>query len=157
MYKIIGSDGKEYGPVSADQLRQWLGEGRINRRTPLKADGAAEWKSLDSLPEFAASLVEAPPVIPQQGADGVLSKIIPYRNAAALAAYYLGVFSLLPFVGIVLGIAGFVLGIFGLKAVRRNPAVGGKVHAWIGILVGGFFGFGYLALTIAMICAAAKR
>jgi len=26
MYKIIGADQKEYGPVSADQLRQWLGQ-----------------------------------------------------------------------------------------------------------------------------------
>ena len=31
MYKIIGADKKEYGPITADQLRQWLAEGRVNK------------------------------------------------------------------------------------------------------------------------------
>src|SRR5690348_6662469 len=26
LYRIIGGDGKEYGPISSDQLRQWLAE-----------------------------------------------------------------------------------------------------------------------------------
>jgi hypothetical protein len=95
-------------------------------------------------------------VISGQSTGDTLNKIIPYRNGMALAAYYLAVFSLIPFVGIILGIAGFVLGILGLKAARANPAVGGKVHAWIGIIVGGLFGFGYLALTIVMVGAASK-
>ena len=30
MYKILGGDGKEYGPVLADTLRQWVREGRAN-------------------------------------------------------------------------------------------------------------------------------
>ena len=34
MYKIIGSDQKVYGPVTAEQLRQWLAEGRVNPSTP---------------------------------------------------------------------------------------------------------------------------
>jgi hypothetical protein len=156
MYRIIGTDEKEYGPVSAEQLRHWLDEGRLSRRTPVKTDGGAEWKSLDALPEFRASLGEGPPVISRQSAGGTLNKIIPYRNGMALAAYYLAIFSLIPFVGIVLGLAGFVLGILGLKAARANPAVGGKVHAWIGIVVGGLFGFGYLALTVALVGAASK-
>jgi hypothetical protein len=157
MYKIIGADGKEYGPISTEQLRQWLGEGRINRRTQVKTETATEWKPLNSLPEFAPSLIDAPPVIPAQSAGDTLNKIIPYRNGMALAAYYLGVFSLIPFIGIFLGIAGFVLGILGLKAARVNPVVGGKVHAWIGIVVGGLFGFGWLALTLFMIVEIANK
>jgi hypothetical protein len=31
IYKIIGQDGKEYGPVTAEQLRQWIAEGRVER------------------------------------------------------------------------------------------------------------------------------
>ena len=63
-------------------------------------------------------------------------------------------FSLIPFIGILLGITAFVLGILGLRYRRRNPAAGGAVHAWIGIAVGGLFGFGWLALTIFAIYAA---
>ncbi len=56
MYKIIGADGKEYGAISADQLRQWITEGRANGQTKVLADGATEWKMLSELPEFAAAL-----------------------------------------------------------------------------------------------------
>jgi hypothetical protein len=32
-YKIIGTDGKTYGPASAEQIRQWLAQGRVDSRT----------------------------------------------------------------------------------------------------------------------------
>ena len=156
MYKIIGEDQKEYGPVNADQLRQWIAEGRLTRRTRIKTEGETDWDTLGALPAFTSSFVAVPPVIPRQSTGSMLEKIIPYHNGMALAAYYLAVFSLIPFVGIILGIAGLIFGVLGLKVVLRNPAAGGKVHAWIGIVVGGLFGFGYLALTIVIVCAAAK-
>ena len=33
MYEIIGADGKEYGPISFEQIRQWIAEGRVNAQT----------------------------------------------------------------------------------------------------------------------------
>jgi uncharacterized membrane protein len=54
MYKIIGADGNEYGPVSADQLQQWIREGRASAQTKAQAEGSAEWKTLAEFPEFAA-------------------------------------------------------------------------------------------------------
>ena len=56
MYKIIGGDQKEYGPVSADDLRRWITEGRANARTQVLAEGTTEWKPLSALPEFAELL-----------------------------------------------------------------------------------------------------
>jgi hypothetical protein len=53
MYKIIGDDGKEYGPVSFEQVKQWLREGRVNAQTKILSSTAAEWKTLGELPEFA--------------------------------------------------------------------------------------------------------
>ncbi len=35
-YKVIGSDGNEYGPVDVDTLRQWVAEGRIGQSTQMK-------------------------------------------------------------------------------------------------------------------------
>ncbi len=63
--------------------------------------------------------------------------VIPYKNPSALAAYYLGLFSLLPCIGLLFAIPAFILGIMGLKARKRNPAIKGSVHAWIGIVMGG--------------------
>jgi len=52
-YKIVGDDGKQYGPVAAEQIRQWVAEGRVERRTPVFVDGAKDWTFVGLLPEFA--------------------------------------------------------------------------------------------------------
>ncbi len=52
MYKIIGVDQKEYGPVTAEQLRQWISEGRVNAQTQVCLEGTQEWKPLGMFPEF---------------------------------------------------------------------------------------------------------
>jgi hypothetical protein len=63
MYKIIGADGKEYGPVSVEQLQQWLNEGRVNLQTRVLAEGATDWKNLGDVPELTgiAPVAAAPP------------------------------------------------------------------------------------------------
>jgi hypothetical protein len=53
MYYIQGADQKEYGPVSSDQLRQWISENRLNRFSPARAEGESLWKTLGDFPEFA--------------------------------------------------------------------------------------------------------
>jgi len=86
--------------------------------------------------------------------------LIPYKNPYALIAYYLGLFSLFPFLGLVLSIPAFVLGIMGLRARRRNPAIKGSVHAWIGIVMGGLMTLlwgGLLLLFIVSIIAGGGR
>jgi hypothetical protein len=55
MYRIIGADGNQYGPISADQLRQWIAEGRANAQTKVLAEGTMEWKPLSEFPEFFPS------------------------------------------------------------------------------------------------------
>jgi len=158
MYFIIGGDGKEYGPVSLDELRRWLAEGRANGQTKARTAGATDWQPLNSLPEFAG-LCAPPPVLRPHAAPGgdSVNKIIPYRNVPALAGYYCAVFALIPFLGIILGLIAFVLGFVGLRQARLNAAAGGKVHAWIGIILGGLCGFGYLALVVVFIVAASRH
>ncbi len=79
-----------------------------------------------------------------------LGGLIPYRNARALWAYYLGVFSLIPCLGIPLGFAALILGILGLKYARSHPEDRGKVHAWTGIILGVICGVGYTVLLLAV-------
>ena len=61
MYKIIGADGRHYGPVSAEQLRQWIAEGRANAQTRAQVEGSGEEKTLGEFAEFA-DLFAGPPV-----------------------------------------------------------------------------------------------
>jgi TM2 domain-containing membrane protein YozV len=65
MYKIIGKDGQQYGPVTAEQLRGWIAENRANAQTLTQTDGTQEWKPLGSFSEFAADL--KPPLVSATG------------------------------------------------------------------------------------------
>ncbi len=77
MYKIIGADQKEYGPISGDHLRQWIAEGRVNGNTQACAEGTAQWQPLAAYAEFAAVLgIEAPeptaaPTLAARRSDGL--------------------------------------------------------------------------------------
>jgi TM2 domain-containing membrane protein YozV len=62
MYRIIGIDGQQYGPVPADQIRRWLIENRINAQTLAQLEGTQDWKPLVSFTEFAADF-KAPPAL----------------------------------------------------------------------------------------------
>ncbi len=61
MYRIIGGDGREYGPVAASQLAQWIAQNRANGRTLVRPEGASEWTPLAEVPEFAAAFATRPP------------------------------------------------------------------------------------------------
>ena len=74
-------------------------------------------------------------------ADNGIGKLIPYKNAYALASYYVGVFAIIPCLGILLGLASIPLGIAGLRHAKMHPEAHGVAHAWVGI------GLGALALV----------
>jgi hypothetical protein len=80
--------------------------------------------------------------------------IIPYKNPKALIAYYLGIFSGLPLVGLPFGVAAVILGILGLRDRNRNPVIKGSVHAGIGIGCGTIFTLLWGAVVVMMIVAA---
>lgn len=62
MYRVLGSDQKEYGPVTAEQLRQWIAQGRANSQSKARTEDGADWKPLADFPEFAAAF--RPPPLP---------------------------------------------------------------------------------------------
>ena len=110
MYKIIGADGREYGPASADQVKQWIAEGRANAQTRARAEGAGDWKPLADVAEFHPSLGipgGAPPPI----APPVTSQVVR-RPPGAEKKIAAGVLALIPFTGC-LGVHKFVLGYTG--------------------------------------------
>jgi hypothetical protein len=70
------------------------------------------------------------------GGSDAVATVIPYRNANALIAYYLGLFSCFPVLGFPLAIIALWLGVRGLKAVRVDPSAHGTAHAWVGLICG---------------------
>jgi hypothetical protein len=58
-YIIIGGDGKEYGPISDADVRQWIAEGRLNVQSQAKAESDAAFRPLATFPEFAGLFAHA--------------------------------------------------------------------------------------------------
>lgn len=90
MYQIIGVDGKEYGPVSADQVRQWISAGRANGQTLANLVGDLDWKPLGSFAEFSGWLNKPPPMPPKEllpsSASSVARPTLPNYLAPAILA-----------------------------------------------------------------------
>ncbi len=74
-YKIIGADGKEYGPVALSELQKWVGEGRITGATQVSRSDQQGWSTAASFPELAVRDSTGPaPVAVSSAADPVLEK-----------------------------------------------------------------------------------
>src|SRR5687768_16705809 len=86
-----------------------------------------------SSPQQAAK----PPLAQQPVTGDATGGIIPYKNPAALTAYYVGIFALFPCLALLLGPIAVVLGVIGFNRYRQTPIISGAVHAWIGIILGG--------------------
>ena len=44
VYKIIGGDGREYGPATLEEIRGWCEDGRVGGGTPVWRDDELRWQ-----------------------------------------------------------------------------------------------------------------
>ena len=134
MYRIIGADGREYGPISAGQLRQWITEGRAIATTPVFVEGASEWKTLGALPEFSTLFAGAPAQTVFQASGSARG-----TNGFAVTGLVLGILSFVfccCYGGIPFNVLGLVFSIIGLVQINREPRrYGGKGLAIAGIVL----------------------
>lgn len=85
MFTILGGDGKEYGPVTIDQIRAWIAAGRANLDTKAKVVGSTEdWKRLGDLPEFNGSSHLPPPLTVTPAATSTVATIAPNSFTAPI-------------------------------------------------------------------------
>lgn len=147
MYKIIGGDGKEYGPVSADELRRWITEGRANAQTKVQPEGGTEWVTLAACPDFADALspnASVPGSPPPLGTSSVPIK----TSGLAITSLVLGICGL--FTCGVASLVGLVLGLVALSQIKKSQGVlGGRGIALAGTIVSACF-FLILPVYLAM-------
>lgn len=60
MFFIIGSDGKEYGPVSARQINDWIAANRLTPAMQARRENETEWRPIGSFPEITELAPTAP-------------------------------------------------------------------------------------------------
>ncbi len=117
MYRIVGADGRQYGPVSGEQLRQWITEGRANAQTQAFGEAATEWRALGGLPEFAGHF--APPIPPaiRPPVSGPVRK----TNSYAMAGMIFGILAVLCCCKFLFGALGIIFSLIGLSQINRHP------------------------------------
>jgi len=165
MYTIIGGDGKEYGPVSLDQLRAWVAGGRANMDTRVRIAGTGEWLRVGDLPEFGGAPL--PPPIPAATPVPVpigTADAIPLlaRTAAPMEpadrGTRLGAFTLDYLLSVVCALPALIM----LPAIAISGALnGGNLARLVEIpgmiLAASISGMALLVLTVIQICMISIR
>jgi hypothetical protein len=134
MYKIVGGDQREYGPVTSDQLREWIASGRANGQTMASFEGSP-WKPLSTFPEFADALrVAAPPPLPPGMIPG---QPLAVQQSNNLAVWGL-VLSVFGFCCSPLSLVGLILSAIGFSQIQKNPQAysTGTIIPILGIALG---------------------
>jgi hypothetical protein len=150
MYKVIGTDGKEYGPVTAELVRQWISEGRVNAGTKVMAEDGI-WKPLSEFPEFV--IAAAAPGSALSPGPGTIQPFYgaPRTNGMAVTGLIMGIISVtfgcccchgFPF-----NLLGIVFSAIGLSQVKSEPqryqgkgiAIAGIVLSILSVVLGIIF------------------
>ena len=103
-YMIIGSDGKEYGPATAEQLKDYLAHGRVDLDSLIKPTEGGVWMKLGKYPELTSRgaeppmLAGSPPPYQRAGTDQSAKTSTPLYRFAQIFVFVVG----LGFVALVL-------------------------------------------------------
>jgi uncharacterized RDD family membrane protein YckC len=57
-YKIIGGDGREYGPATLDELKSWVHDGRVAGATPIWRSDTGLWSPASHFTELRGDLAQ---------------------------------------------------------------------------------------------------
>lgn len=131
----------------------------LGETQPLSPAAVRPHFAMNSIPPTPASSSTPPPVpghATPAGQGDATGGIIPYKNPHALTSYYLGIFSIIPVLGFILGCVAVPLAISGLKRKKATPAIKGTAHAWVGIILGGGSVLVHLTLVIMGVVAATQ-
>ncbi len=140
-YRIVGQDGKIYGPVTAETIREWLTQGRLESRSPIYVAGAGDWTFVGLLPEFSPQA--SPPKLGSLRPDLTLAH---KTNGFATTGFILGLLSCcgcgcccFP-----VSLLGVIFSIIGMVQIKSNSppqngwglALAGLICSLAGLLVG---------------------
>jgi hypothetical protein len=142
MYRFIGGDGNEYGPVSADLIRQWAAENRVNAQTKARRDGETEWRTFGEISELAWTF-----------------HVAPHTDAKAVASLVCGIISI-PCFSFLAGIPAVILGHISRTAIRHSGGrLKGDSMALAGLIMGyiGTFVIPFILMVATIVDISSER
>ncbi|HSO32748.1 MAG TPA: GYF domain-containing protein [Labilithrix sp.] len=124
----------QVGPVPIVELQRLLGAGQIGPAAAVWRDGMPSWVPAGQVPGLMP-------------AENGLQYIVPTgrTSRSSMAAGYLGIFGLFFFP---LGVAAVVLGIVGIRDLKKHPEKNGWGRAITGIVLGGLTTVGLVFLLV---------
>jgi hypothetical protein len=130
MYRVVGADGKEYGPATAEEVRQWVQEGRVHANSAARTEGGIDWRRLSAFPEFASLFPQTNPAAFQgqpayQESNGMA---IAGLVCSCLAVVCCGC---APF-----AVLGIIFSCIGLSQTNRDSRQAGRGLAIAGLIIG---------------------
>ncbi|WP_147263427.1 DUF4339 domain-containing protein [Roseimicrobium gellanilyticum] len=143
MAYTIQHQTKKLGPYDLGQVRAMAEAGEVSGADLV-------WKEGSSVPTTVAVLL--------QGAEGEASPDVEssatsppvFKKGAALTSFYLAALGLIPGIGIFCAIPAIFFGLKGLKDTKADPQSRERMHALVGVFVGGFLTLMY-ALVITFV------
>lgn len=161
MYRIIGADQQQYGPVTEAQLRQWIAEKRLTGQSLVMPEGGSEWKPLAGFSEFAELV--GPPASPAI-APGMPSSPAfapdasgPKMNGFAVAGFIFGIISFLGCCCCVpTWVPGLVFSLIGWTQIKNDPqrqtgmgfAIAGLVLSVASVVLGFIMGLVWSVMSV---------
>lgn len=120
----------QFGPYSLDEVVRYTRERRLQPSDIAWCPGMATW---EPLPAVLQRHGHALPAGLEEKPDEVTAWMLPVgRSGLAIAAGYLGLFSVLLFPAPF----ALVLGILALRDLKKHPQKMGSVRAWLGVIAG---------------------
>jgi hypothetical protein len=128
-------DGAKYGPVSAQDLRNWLMEGRLKPTDHVWTEGMDDWAPYNTVEELNSGIVvQDGGAVYVQGPDQIG---LQQGNGLAVAGMVLGIVSLvlvcLWFISLPCAIVGLCLSAAGKGRARETNSGGGMAVAGIAL------------------------
>jgi uncharacterized RDD family membrane protein YckC len=94
-YKVTGGDGQAYGPVSLDELEQWIGQGRVVETTAVWRSDLDRWQPAGDYLELAFVLKQARlPTLPAAQIEPENAAVRPVGFLPRFIAYMVDYFVL---------------------------------------------------------------
>jgi hypothetical protein len=134
MYQIIGGDQKEYGPVAAEEVREWIKQRRLNASSLVRSENATDWRPLSAFPEFSSTLASMTPAAAVTAQTFVPA---PRNNPMAIAGLVCGIMAwpaTCCCYGVPFNVLGIVFSAIALNQLRRDQGgQGGRAMAIVGL------------------------
>ena len=143
-YKILGSDGKEYGPATLEQIQAWSREGRVTAATQVARSDVNAWHPASSYSELglSATAVGAPatasgPAGASAGeVDGALVELEKRLKSGGSWFYWIAGLSLVNSIAAFTGSEyGFIVGLSITQVIDRlMQSAGGNARVIVLVL-----------------------